>query len=632
LTLKTSGKELEQLIEMYKADFITVYIEEYKAIHNGLIPDEMEIPTLTIKSIREEGICKNENDIIDYALDRVDPNFGMSSDILRYRILFKYGGGYVDVTDVTPAMPIDQSIFRTGDILPPCHAVFLDHLSQKLNPKQIELQSFELTQLDSKKLTSQELEFQLATRAIGNDTFFCTQGNPLMQHLAECAQNNFLFVLKKDSVGALMMAYTGYNVKDLTIEKTGPTLVTRELLDLTSGKLGKHPTLPFTCIKLLKDKSILIKPVRCSQYLVTQPTKNTRMWNNVEFDNTAFPNIDIACQKMINIIRFEAIEMKILRLDDHLRILGKIAKLLGQNPQEAQAMLLKAIEVAQPPIPFEGILYPQSVSCNPFTDEFYISHNLFDKIYLLKVPLEEQERLQGQVNRFINIFESVTSFQYFSTKMFEDNMLAQTTTNIIEQYHKPLEIAGMFDMIDRGSEFILKIFAQKGKYPMYDFLTENISEFNSAKTDLINKYAKILGVYQEAFLKSGVSKQEILEINRRIFQLCGESALLKKLNSISATYNCGSDYEKALRNAVVNNKIDDVKFLVEWVNVNAIGPSTGQSALHIAASKGNPEIILLLLTKGADPTLKDFSNKTPSELAPQELKNLFPSSTETNTL
>jgi ankyrin repeat protein len=56
------------------------------------------------------------------------------------------------------------------------------------------------------------------------------------------------------------------------------------------------------------------------------------------------------------------------------------------------------------------------------------------------------------------------------------------------------------------------------------------------------------------------------------------------------------------------------------VNVNEQQPATGQlsaklSALHVAAQKGNLEMVRLLLAKGADRNLIDKHNNTPLILA-----------------
>jgi hypothetical protein len=55
-------------------------------------------PQVLIKDITEAGVV---SDMARYEIDRMRPNYGAASDILRYRILHMYGGMYVD-TDVNP--------------------------------------------------------------------------------------------------------------------------------------------------------------------------------------------------------------------------------------------------------------------------------------------------------------------------------------------------------------------------------------------------------------------------------------------------------------------------------------------------------------------------------------------------
>jgi hypothetical protein len=49
--------------------------------------------------------------------------------------------------------------------------------------------------------------------------------------------------------------------------------------------------------------------------------------------------------------------------------------------------------------------------------------------------------------------------------------------------------------------------------------------------------------------------------------------------------------------------------------INAVGPTSGRSALHQAAMQGHIAVVLFLLECGADPDLKDLKGKTPESLA-----------------
>ncbi len=50
-------------------------------------------PKITLLDITEEGVV---DEFSRYHIDKLYPNYGASSDILRYNILVKYGGAYFD--------------------------------------------------------------------------------------------------------------------------------------------------------------------------------------------------------------------------------------------------------------------------------------------------------------------------------------------------------------------------------------------------------------------------------------------------------------------------------------------------------------------------------------------------------
>ena len=81
-------------------------------------------------------------------------------------------------------------------------------------------------------------------------------------------------------------------------------------------------------------------------------------------------------------------------------------------------------------------------------------------------------------------------------------------------------------------------------------------------------------------------------------------------------------------------RAEDVE-LVQWAldqgtDVNAIRPEKRNgTALIIAARKGNPEIVSLLLARGADPTVANHEGETALDLAKgQEVKELMRASAE----
>lgn len=77
----------------------------------------------------------------------------------------------------------------------------------------------------------------------------------------------------------------------------------------------------------------------------------------------------------------------------------------------------------------------------------------------------------------------------------------------------------------------------------------------------------------------------------------------------------------ALHAAMFQKNIKVVQMLVDYgLDVNAIGPKNGYTPLHDAVWGNNPEAIRFLLSKGANPDIKNHDGLTPKEKAIQEGK------------
>lgn len=155
---KTSGSSLNDLIIRYQESFE----QAYKFVFQQEVQPVSEIPNvLQVHDIRAEGICAKEDNLVDYELDRVDPNYGASSDILRRRILTKKGGLYADSDVGSGINPLgDLPEFSKCDT----QVLYVDHLMQ----------------YNTEKLTEELLSSFPAKRdRIGNDSFICTPEHPL---------------------------------------------------------------------------------------------------------------------------------------------------------------------------------------------------------------------------------------------------------------------------------------------------------------------------------------------------------------------------------------------------------------------------------------------------------------------
>lgn len=235
--------------EMSLADMQELYVKQFTEAYLKLADQEESISEIRtridVKSIREDKVCPQEQDAVDYAIDRLDPNYGLSSDLLRYRILHKYGGFYFDVTDVIPGGSKNLNILNSipyanfGKINE-AHKLYVDHLSQTQNPSATDLKTFDLRAWDFTGHTEEENEKFLAQSRVGNDSFLCTKGNPLVQLMIEETERRLLCRTINEKI---MMAYGGFNKKDMTLDLSGPNTVKIVVYGSKTGTLTKNKKL-----------------------------------------------------------------------------------------------------------------------------------------------------------------------------------------------------------------------------------------------------------------------------------------------------------------------------------------------------------------------------------------------------
>ncbi|MBA3817246.1 MAG: hypothetical protein H0X29_12175 [Parachlamydiaceae bacterium] len=158
-----------------------------------------------------ENICTSS---IRYEIDKVMPNYGASSDLLRYRILYQIGGCYFD-SDIEPAPNslIGCDAYNSTNNQ---HVLYIDHLSQLPKPHEYSFERFEL---------SGQIEDTFYNYGLGNDAFICTAKNPLMRQIMQEAEDNYRLIEKQNTSMMYKLAYAGHNLQGLTIETTGPSIV-----------------------------------------------------------------------------------------------------------------------------------------------------------------------------------------------------------------------------------------------------------------------------------------------------------------------------------------------------------------------------------------------------------------------
>jgi mannosyltransferase OCH1-like enzyme len=252
------------------------------------------------------------DEYIRYEIDKLKPNYGSSSDLLRYKILFRFGGAYFDF-DISPGATslANSGIFNKSYKY---HCLYVSKNSQN-------------------------------SGRIGNDAFICTPGNPYMQRMYDTAINHY--TLRIDSPSYDPSNYFHINVStdnspvflayydedkqhryDSIPNRTGP-LVTRlaigaAMLDeREQTELQRVIEQKHECCNLIFYQKIhpiishmngLTIPFDCNGGTWLKPKKSIQLEE------------EKLLARLTSTIKFEAEKSKILRLDDHVKWLILLAR------------------------------------------------------------------------------------------------------------------------------------------------------------------------------------------------------------------------------------------------------------------------------------------------------------------
>ncbi len=163
-------------------------------------------PVVKLPDITEQGVSSPH---ARYEIDRLRSNYGASSDMLRYNILYRFGGAYFD-SDVHPGA---RTLNYNGMFDRMNRGLFLvDNNSQRKG-------------------------------LIGNDTFICGAGNLLMRAIAAAAEENYRRPFRETGNRVYGYDEPSY-MQNCTILKTGPMAVAETLH--AKNKLRAVPQAPRT--------------------------------------------------------------------------------------------------------------------------------------------------------------------------------------------------------------------------------------------------------------------------------------------------------------------------------------------------------------------------------------------------
>lgn len=291
-------EEIKNIFEKYQHSFSFFSIELFLRKYDHT--KQYEAAPIILKDISEEKLT---GEIDQYELYRADPGFGPASDILRYKILYRYGGIYSDCRDIIPGTTSLEKSKIFG--LKSRHELYIDHLSQKINVTEAELKNFQLDHPN-------------------NDFLITTRNNPLLALFSFAIEMKYHFDNKTSFDEILERCYGNIHKYYLTIKTTGGTLIGSQLSDIIPG-ISVISKLIVKYDKIVNKTRISILPVRCMSYSLYTPEDNKLSWLYTPL--VKYPNQNNALENFDKTINFEINHFKILRLDDHSTHLSESLKI-----------------------------------------------------------------------------------------------------------------------------------------------------------------------------------------------------------------------------------------------------------------------------------------------------------------
>ncbi len=341
-----------------------------------------KINLLQIKMVDIEGVDANitfnndenwkiANKFVRYELDRIRSNYGTSSDLLRYRLLYQFGGAYFDF-DVKPGNMSLEDIVNTNKS--PGHHLWLYPFSQN-------------------------------SKLIGNDAFICTPKNPYIAFIYAFAENSYRI---GTSAAEKEKVFRGLQRKALELgilydpdsnEAQGISSALNLGVDVYSYD-SKNYIFGFTPIKtgpscvraavssIIQSDNNVLSSVDSSVHLLQRENLQPFEHSGLEWTNpipVRHPTVLKAAEVSFKTLVFEIDHFGYLRLDSHF---DDIVASTNCSYLEAIEHLLSILDGAH--IDYKKVRAAQLTFQHPETVAFYNKHSI-DTTKTLLFPADQHE-------------------------------------------------------------------------------------------------------------------------------------------------------------------------------------------------------------------------------------------------
>ena len=308
---------------------------------------------IQLKDIEEEDVS---NDCVRHEINQFRPNYGASSDLLRYKILHKFGGAYFD-SDIDPGLTSLQESGLFDTDFSDSHKLYVNDNSQNQGE-------------------------------IGNDGLICTAQNPHMDLIHQLALLNYTknnnFELPDPILNRTVTStFPEYNPTVLQAYSSDDTNENGYLERMTCNRTGGQVLLVARPV-IQGDHPSDTDPIRpIPRNLMTSYPENTRNWVNMPIRKMRAQDA-MACAMAS--IDFEVSHQNILRLDDHI---SNLIEACGPSVNQQQLIADFFSKLHASAINFSHVKAAQLTLQYPETERFYEQNNLLDKTYVFPLINED---------------------------------------------------------------------------------------------------------------------------------------------------------------------------------------------------------------------------------------------------